>query len=167
MASPLLPYANSRVLIRGEGAVSLEAGRIVAAPGTDFVLSCFMKRAQYSGVSSGSKRVPLESQMGGFMMPGAGGDTFYYRGYALLYAELEEGQTYIDPAGDFVWTVVDQQYSWFRPGVEVLFQFGEENELHGRIERSSGIYGGLGIDRIIYEQIGGVELQITGGELLN
>ena len=36
-----------------------------------------------------------------------------------------------------------------------------------KIQRSSGQYGGQGIDEIIYKEIGGVEIQITGGELQN
>ena len=36
-----------------------------------------------------------------------------------------------------------------------------------KIQRSSGQYGGQGIDQIIYKEIGGVEIQITGGEVQN
>jgi hypothetical protein len=36
-----------------------------------------------------------------------------------------------------------------------------------RIQRSSGVFGGQGIDSIIYQQISGVEIQITGGEVQN
>ena len=36
-----------------------------------------------------------------------------------------------------------------------------------RIQRSSGVFGGQGIDEIVYKEIGGVEIQITGGEVQN
>ena len=84
MASPLAPYINSRVLAVLDGAVSVVGGRVTASAGATYLIRCFMKRAQYSGVSSGSKKIPLESQLDGEMMPGASGDQFYYRGYACL-----------------------------------------------------------------------------------
>jgi len=37
----------------------------------------------------------------------------------------------------------------------------------GTVERSTGIFGGQGIDEILYKEIGGVQLQITGGEVQN
>jgi len=70
MASPLLPYANARVLVTAEGVVSKTNGRFVATVGQKYLVKCFMKRAQYTGVSSGSKKLPLESQLDGAMMPG-------------------------------------------------------------------------------------------------
>ena len=90
MASPLAPYINSRVLAVAEGAVSLVNGRYQAAQGDTYLIRCFMKRAQYTGVSSGSKKIPLESQLDGEMMPGASGDQFYYRGYALEYSIVSQ-----------------------------------------------------------------------------
>jgi hypothetical protein len=36
-----------------------------------------------------------------------------------------------------------------------------------KIQRSSGVFGGQGIDEIIYKEIAGVELQLTGTELQN
>jgi hypothetical protein len=36
-----------------------------------------------------------------------------------------------------------------------------------KIQRSSGVFGGTGIDEIVYREIGGVQIQITGGELQN
>ena len=83
MTSPLLPYANSRILVPNQGAVSLVNGRWTEVAGDSYLVKCFLKRAQYSGVSSGSKLIPIPSQLDGEMMPGASGDQFYYRGYAL------------------------------------------------------------------------------------
>ena len=169
MASPLLPYANARVLVPNQGAVSLVNGRWVEAAGTSYLVKCFMKRQQYSGVSSGSKMVPILSQLDGEMMPGAAGDQFYYRGYALEWVEVPD--TWDLEASDesaLVWAQVTAQYSWLATGTECQFRFGQDPIMPAtRIQRSSGIFGGQGIDQIIYSEIGGVELQLTGAELQN
>lgn len=126
-----------------------------------------MKRTQYTGVSSGGKRIPLESQLGGEMMPGASGDAFYYRGYGLQYAVVTSQNWQTDPLSAFSWTTLSTQPSWMQPGREVSFKFGDDALMVGQIERSSGVFGGEGIDEIIYNEIGGVQLQITGAEYLN
>lgn len=167
MSSPLLPYANARILVESEDGVSVVDGRITATAGVSYVVLCFMKRIQYSGVSSGGKRIPLESQLGGAMMPGASGDSFYYRGYALQYAEVDEQDWQNDPLDDFTWTQMTAQPDWMSPGSQVSFQLGDDPLMTASIERSSGIFGGQGIDEIIYDEIGGVQLQLTGGELQN
>ena len=63
-------------------------GRWVEAAGDSYRQVLFCQRQQYSGVSSGSKLIPIPSQLDGEMMPGASGDQFYYRGYALEYATV-------------------------------------------------------------------------------
>ena len=168
MASPLAPYINSRVLAVLDGAVSVVGGRVTASAGATYLIRCFMKRAQYSGVSSGSKKIPLESQLDGEMMPGASGDQFYYRGYALEYAVVPSDY---DPLTDdeslITFSTVASQLPALLPGREVRFFFGDEKESLSRVQRSSGIFGGQGIDEIVYSEIGGVELQLTAGEVQN
>lgn len=168
MASPLAPYINSRVLAVAEGAVSLVNGRYQAAQGDTYLIRCFMKRAQYTGVSSGSKKIPLESQLDGEMMPGASGDQFYYRGYALEYSIVS--QTWnpeVDDESLVVFVPVTSQLEVLLPNMEVRFFFGDEKETLSRVQRSTGVFGGQGIDQIIYSEIGGVELQLTAGEVQN
>ena len=169
MASPLLSYANSRILVPGQGAVSLVNGRWVEAAGDSYLVKCFLSRAQYNGVSSGSKLVPIPSQLDGEMMPGASGDMFYYRGYALEYTAV--ASTWDLEASDessLTWSAVTTQYSWLSTGSECPFRFGQDPIMPAaKIQRSSGQYGGQGIDEIIYKEIGGVELQLTGAELQN
>ena len=169
MASPLLPYENSRVLVPFQGPVSLVNGRWVEGAGDFYLLKTFMNRQQYSGVSSGSKLVPIPSQLDGQMMPGASGDQFYYRGYALQW-------THVPPTWDLLtsdesglhWQLVSTQYEWMATGTECQFRFGRDPVMPAaKIQRSSGRYGGVGIDEIIYKEIGGVELQLTGTELQN
>ena len=165
--SPLLPYQNARLLVPSQGAVSLVQGRWVEAAGDSYLIRLFVKRAQYSGVSSGSKLIPIPSQLNGEMMPGASGDSFYYRGYALDYTTVPAN--YDLEAGvetGFTWTQVTEQPSWLPTGTKARFRFGNDPIMpDAKVERSSGIFGGQGIDEIIYREIGGVQIQITGGEL--
>jgi hypothetical protein len=167
MASPLSPYINGRLLVPNQGAVSLVGGRWVEAAGDSYLVKLFVKRAQYSGVSSGSKKLPLASQLDGEMMPGVSGDSFYYRGYALEYTTVPN--TWDLETSDETGLVFQQvltQYSWLATNTTCNFRFGQDPIMpKAKIERSSGIFGGEGIDEIIYKEIGGVQIQITGGEV--
>lgn len=169
MASPLLPYANARVLVPNQGAVSIVNGRWVEAAGNYYLVKCFLKRSQYSGVSSGSKLVPIPSQLDGEMMPGASGDQFYYRGYALEWVEVSSSwDLETSDETPLVFQQVLTQYTWLATGTECQFRLGQDPIMPtAKIQRSSGIFGGQGIDEIIYKEIGGVELQLTGAELQN
>lgn len=169
MASPLQPYINARILVPIEGSVSLVNGRFVAAGGTAGLVKCFLKRAQYSGVSSGSRKLPLESQLDGRMMPGASGDQFYYRGYALEYAVVADTwDLATDDESVLTFLPVQTHYEWMQTGKEVQFRFGLNPIMPAaQIEISSGVFGGQGIDEIVYKEIGGIQLQVTGAELQN
>ena len=152
-----------------QGAVSLVNGRWVEAAGDSYLVRCFLKRAQYSGVSSGSKLIPIPSQLNGEMMPGASGDQFYYRGYALDYTTVDASWdlSASDETG-LNWDQVTTQFTWLATGTECQFRFGQDPIMSAaKIQRSSGVFGGQGIDSIIYSEIGGVELQLTGSELQN
>lgn len=167
--SPLKPYANSRILVPSQGDVSLVNGRWVEAAGDSYLVKCFLKRAQYSGVSSGSKLVPIPSQLDGEMLPGAGGDSFYYRGYALEWATVASNWNLeASDESSLTWEQATTQYSWLSTGVVCRFRFGQDPIMPAaKIERSSGVFGGQGIDQIIYSEIGGVQLQLTGAEIQN
>lgn len=146
----------------------MSSGRITASASSKYLVKAYMKRAQYGGVSSGSKKIPLDSQLEGRMMPGASGDQFYYRGYGLQYANVASNFV-LGTSGinGLSWSVLDSQKTWMLPGGQVQLQFGNDPIMLGNVERSSGVFGGLGIDEIIYAEIGGVELQITGNEMQN
>lgn len=165
--SPLLPYANARILVPNQGDVSIVDGRWVEAAGDSYLVKCFLKRAQYEGVSSGSKPLPLASQLDGEMLPGASGDSFYYRGFAIDWSEVPASwdlETSDESA--LGWEQVTTQYTWLATGTECLFRFGDDPIMPAaRVQRSSGVFGGQGIDTIIYSELGGVQIQITGGEL--
>lgn len=164
--SPLLEYANAYIKATSEGAVTLVDGRYTAAAGTTYLVRAFIKRAQYSGVSTGSVKQPLPSQMDGKLMPGASGDQFLYRGYALQYATVAptfNPQT--DNTGGLTWTNLATTPTWLRHGKEVIFYHGATMPMNARIERSSGVFGGAGIDSILYQELGGVEIQLYGAEI--
>ena len=167
MASPLAPYINGRLLVPNQGAVSLVGGRWVEAAGDSYLVKLFVKRAQYSGVSSGSKKLPLASQLDGEMMPGVSGDQFYYRGYALEYTTVPDTwDLEVSDETGLVFQQVLTQYDWLATNTTCSFRFGQDPIMPAaKIERSSGIFGGQGIDEIIYKEIGGVQIQITGGEV--
>lgn len=99
------------------------------------------------------------------MLPGASGDQFYYRGYALEKAELAEGLDWLEDSDSLTFTQVTGQESFLLPGREVDFSFGVEPVMKAVVQRSSGKYGGSGIDEILYPAIGGVEIQLTGAEV--
>lgn len=167
MASPLKPYINGRLLVPDQGTVSLVGGRWVEAPGDSYLVKLFIKRAQYSGVSSGSKKLPLESQLDGNMLPGGSGDQFYYRGYSISWTEVPSDWSleYSDETG-LIFTEVKTQYTWLATGTECGFRIGNDPIMNAAvIQRSSGVFGGQGIDEIVYKEMGGVPIQLTGGEL--
>jgi|TARA_B100000085_G_scaffold205994_1_gene189629 hypothetical protein len=164
MASPLLPYFNGRIKATTQGTVSIVNGRPVVSGGTSYVVKCYIKRIQYTGVTSGSRPLPLESQLEGRMLPGASGDSFYYRGFALQKAPLGDGNWLGDLSG-LTFTDITAQESFLLPGGEVEFKFGNETEMVATIQRSSGVFGGQGIDEILYPALGGVEIQLTGTEV--
>ena len=102
-------------------------------------------------------------------MPGASGDSFYYRGYGLEWTIVASTwDLEADDESALVWQQVTTQYSWLATGTECIFRFGQDPIMPtARIQRSSGVFGGQGIDEIVYKEIGGVQLQLTGGELQN
>ena len=102
-------------------------------------------------------------------MPGGSGDQFYYRGYALEFAVVPADYDLNEPdETGLVFQQVTNQYDWLATGTQCQFRFGYDPIMNAaKIQRSSGQYGGQGIDEIIYKEIGGVEIQITGAELQN
>lgn len=168
MTSPLYPYINSRVLFPGVVDVVNVSGRFEEVVSDRFLVKAWMKRVEYSGVSSGSKRIPLESQLDGQMMPGASGDQFYYRGYSLEYAAVPPEYDLRHPEeSGLTFNPVHFQHPWMKTGQELPFVHGEGPVLVAKVQRSDGVYGGIGIDQVLYKEIGGVQLQLTASEVQN
>lgn len=167
MTSPLLPYANSAILITSGGAVTVVDGRITAAVGNRYLIKAFLKREQSTNTETGGIKVPLRGKMGS-VLPGAAGEYFLYRGYALEYAVVPS--TFVlgtSSEANLQYEKIQQQFAWNLPGQEGQLRFGNDKIMTAQIQRSSGVFGGVGIDDIIYNEIGGVELQVTGGEVQN
>jgi hypothetical protein len=167
MASPLLPYANALLRVEAEGAVSVVNGRLITAPGPVYLFRCFLKRQQYASVSSGSVKQPLKSQLSGEALPGGSGDQFFYRGYYLQRATIASDFNWLGSLAGVVWVDVLTQDANIRPGKRAQFKLGQTPPMQAEIERSTGVFGGTGIDEILYKELGGVELQLVGAELLN
>ena len=169
MASPLLEFANSKVLIVASDAVERNAdGRFYVNDNAYHLLICYMKRVQYTGVTSGSRKIPLSSELNGEMLPGASGDEFYYRGYALEKATILSDDPWIqdDDITDYAFMPVTGEESFLRPQAETVFTFGTQAPMRAVIQRCNGKFGGSGIDQIIYPAIG-IEFQLTGAEILS
>ena len=166
MASPLLAYYNGRIKATTQGTVSIVNGRPVTSGGTEYVVKCYIKRMQYTGVTSGSKPLPLESQLEGRMLPGARGDQVYYRGFALQKAALG-GTNWLGDLSGLTFTDITAQESFLLPGKEVEFKFGNDPDMFATVQRSSGQFGGDGIDEILYPALGGVEIQLTASEVIS
>ncbi len=167
MASPLLPYANSRILIHSEGGVEVAGGRIEATAGPIYLIRAFLAREQSTGTETGGVKVPSKRERG-VILPGGSGESFLYRGYALQYAVVSS--TFVlgeSSESGLLFNDIQQQLKWMLPGTGGLMKFGNDPVMTANIERSSGNYGGQGIDQIIYEEIGGVQIQLTGGDLQN
>ena len=167
MASPLLPYANSAIVIASTGAVSTVDGRITATAGNRYLIKAFLKREQSTGTETGGTKTPLRGQSGN-ILPGASGEYFLYRGYALQYATIPS--TFIlgtTSETNLQYTKIQEQFAWMLPGQNGQLRFGDDRILNAQIQRSSGVFGGVGIDDIIYNEIGGVQIQVTGAELEN
>lgn len=169
MASPFQFIRNTRIRVVTAAGVTITNGRAVETPGDILLFEAWSKRMQYSGVSSGSERVPLFSQLGGRMLPGGDGDKFYYRGYVLRKAVIDENFEWdnwaVDDSG-LTWEQVLNNPEELKPQREVQVKLGNDDVTFGQIQRSSGVFGGTGIDEILYREIQGVEVQFTAGELL-
>lgn len=169
MASPLLEFANAKVLILVSDAVERNIdGRFYVNDNAYHLLICYMKRTQYSGVTSGSRKIPLASELGGDMLPGGSGDEFYYRGYALEKTTILSNDPWaqLGDTDGYTFTPVTGSESFLRPQSEAMFSFGTQAPMRATIQRCNGKFGGIGIDEIIYPAIG-IEFQLTGAEVLN
>ena len=155
--SPLLPYQNARLLVPSQGDVSIVNGRWEEAPGDYYLARLFVKRMQYAGVSSGSKLLPIPSQLDGEMLPGASGDQFYYRGYILDFTVVpSDWDLTTSSESALTWTQAVTQYTWIATGTECQFRFGQDPILPAsKVQRCRGIFGGQGSDEIIDKESGG------------
>lgn len=163
MTSPLLMYANALLLITSEAAPEMVNGRVVSEVANRYVVQCYLKRQQSSGTNTGA------DYPGNNIMPGVSGDSYLYRGYALRWAvvsstyELEEGNM------SLTWTELsaNSKPSWLTDGATCSHKQGAEQVKYCKIERCSGSYGGSNIDELISNEIGGIPIVVTSGDVID
>jgi len=166
MTSPLLPYANSYVLFEAEGIPEVSDGRIITGAGSRFLVECYLKRQESNGVETGADYLPLQSNSQDFL-PGSSGQVYLYRGYALRYIEVSEDYeagVSNAPANGWVNLSANNLPIWLTPGANCIHIQGNETAKNSSVERSTGKYGGSGIDSIISSYIVGIPLIIRSGD---
>jgi len=178
MASPLLPYANAILIVNTAPTITMVNGRITRdnAPSNNVIVQMFMKRQQAPTTELGSKKVP-KAQNDGTILPGAGGEYYLHRGYALRYANtvnsgypdvtFDDNITADNLPSHLVWTEITGQPSWLVPGVTGQYRLGNDPIGYYIVGGTSGTFGGIGIDETIYNEVGGVPIVLSVGEVQN
>lgn len=170
MASPLLPYVNGYLYVKRYGSPTVTGGRITQAPSNYYVFKAYLKRQDAPTTETGSKKVP-KANNDGTILPGAAGEMFLYRGYLLgvtsVTSTFNFNNATIASLQGLSYSTISDRPSWMTPGMDGYFKFGDEFSKFFRFERLSGAFGGVGIDDIIYYEIGGLPIIISGGEVQN
>jgi hypothetical protein len=163
MTSPLLPYVNACLLITSEGIPEIVDGRIISESGSTYLVQCYMKRQDSQGVTTGASYEKANT------MPGASGNAYLYRGYALRYAETANVYDLDNANFNIAWTELKStaKPSWLVDGLRCKHKQGLEQIKYCIIERCSGAYGGNKIDALIGEEIGGIPITVRSGDVLN
>lgn len=168
MNSPLLFIANSYLVVVSRGTPALDMGRVVQAAGTTYLVRSYLRRQESSGTTTGADYVPNRRDPGR-MLPGASGESYLYRGYALGWCAAPVGYTTgSEPADDSsLWQPLlpETKPSWLIEGIAVTHLQGTEEPKASTIERCTGRYGGLGIDETVGVEIDGIPLVIRSGDL--
>jgi hypothetical protein len=169
MSSPLLPYANSYLLLESTGAPVVSDGRITTTVEGKFLVHCYLTRQDSASTTTGADYIPTQSSPGN-TLPGSSGDVYLYRGYALRYAEVDEEYELGDalPAvNSWVSLLSTTKPDWLSAGVSGQHQQGSEQPKYTTIERATGKYGGTNIDVTVSVNIGGIPVTVRSGDLLN
>ena len=167
MSSPLLPYANAYVLVESLGATTVVSGRITTSAGTKYLVQCYLTKQISTGTETGGEYRPLRASPGS-NLPGASGDIYLYRGYALRFAQVASGYALGDTIPTTGWTdlVSTTKPVWLKAGITVQHQQGSEPiSSECIIEDVAGRYGGAGIDQIVSISVGGIPLVIRSGNI--
>lgn len=167
MTSPLLEYANAYLIATGGLVISRNNGRIITSGGQRYLVQAFMKRQQAPTTETGSKKVP-KAQNDGTILPGAGGEYYIHRGYALRYAVISSGFILgVTDLSGLVFSNFTSQPQWLLTGGNGEYKLGNDPVGYYTIDSSSGAYGGVGIDQLIYSEVGGIPLVLSVGETQN
>ncbi len=167
MISPLLPFVNSQLLVNEPGVPEISEGRVTATEGSLFLVECYLKRQDGTGTTTGADYLPqISSPQSKF--PGASGDVYLYRGYALRYVEVPEDfvvNSSVPPSSGWTTLLPESLPSWLAPGAVCTHVQGGETIKNSKVERSTGEYGGRGIDSIVGSSIVGVPIVVRSGDL--
>ena len=166
MVSPLLSYANAYLTATGGMTISRTNGRITTSGGQRYLVHAFMKRQQAPTTETGSKKVP-KAQNDGTILPGAGGEYYIHRGYALRYAVISSSYVLGSGISGLTFSDITEQPEWLLPGGNGEYLMGNDPIGYYTIEASSGTYGGIGIDSLIYSEVGGIPLVLSIGDTQN
>lgn len=169
MSSPLLPYFNAYLAIGTGDDVERVNGRLVTVSSQLIIFKAFLKR-EYEAGSGGGATARTTQTMN--PLPGVDGQGTRYKGYFLAYGYLT-GTGQWEGALPTNWTAITSTFSSESP-LGVALSVGREGRVkignmpiqHYTLESVCGDYGGGGeIDKLIYEQVGGIPTSMMIGQL--
>jgi hypothetical protein len=162
MTSPLLPYANSYLLITSQGTPQVVDGRVTTEDATRYIVQCYLVRQQAAGTTTGADYIPTQTTPGE-ILPGSSGLVYLYRGYALRYAITTISNLENIPS-TLAWNAITNQ-PWLTGGATCYHRQGNEQIKYCTIETATGKYGNTGIDSIINQKIAGIPITVRSGDL--
>lgn len=166
MTSPLLTYSNAWLLITQQGTPTISNGRVTTSAGNTYLVECYLARQQSRGTDTGADYTKTGAQG----TKGASGQVYLYRGYALRYGAVSSGYdlSVLNLSGiTFQEFTSNNKPEWLKDGVSGLYRHGNEKPAYFAIENSAGRFGNAGIDEIINTSIGGLQLIIRSGQVIN
>jgi hypothetical protein len=143
-------------------------GRVTAAPGSAYLIGCYLTRQQSNGTTSGADYLPTQTSTGD-TLPGVSGLIYLYKGYGLQWADVPSDYT----AGEEIpsgldWTsLADGSPDWLVPGMQAVHMQGGEAPKHCVIERITGRYGNVAIDEILIKEVGGIPILVRSGDIVD
>ena len=169
MTSPLLPYANSWLLINVTGNPSVIDGRVTQSVLSYRIVQCYLKRQQSTGTSTGGDYILSQTQTN-LETGSAGGVVYLYRGYALGYVILNTKpnfNTFNVNGATYTPFNLTNNVSWMISGGTGLHRQGMEKPAHFSFESVGGKFGDLGVDQIVNQSIEGIPIVVRSGQVLN
>ena len=159
--SPLGIVSNSSIIISTiQGDATLSNGRYSINNGPRYICECYLKRQISSGTSSGELRSKV--------LAGADPSSWLYRGYILGYSVISDLFEHGSSESGINYESIDgSNIPTFITGLskqQISMRFGDY-VMDGYVELIGGGYGSRGIDQIIYNELSGIPIIITGTEI--
>lgn len=161
---PLLELANSSIYISGSSnAPEVIDGRYVnTGNGYGYLISCYCTRTQ---APSSSSMLGVYRENGPKLM-GVDVMKFLYRGYCLRYASVSSNFEHgISNETNLVYNDVigwSQFNNIVLRNIKCSFRLGPQVINDSYIEIVGGVYGSVGIDQIIYQELRGIPITLRG-----